>query len=228
MKVVPSIDISEGKAVKRIKGKRGSGITLGKPLDIAYEIYKEGYNYLHVVDLDAAEGISSNEDIIKNIVKIGFEKVEVGGGIRDIDKAKRLISYGTSFLVLSTIIFTNKNLFNCMLKEIGYDKLISSLDYCDNVIYIKGWNEKAITLDKGIEIAKDTYGTIFTNICNEGTKNGIDKSIGKYISNLRNMKGYAGGIGSIKDLLDLKELGFDFAIIGMSFYSGTLRGIKDV
>ncbi len=228
MKVVPSIDISEGRVVKRIRGKRGSGLVLGNPLDIAYKIYSEGYSYVHIVDLDAAEGVSSNEHIISDIAKIGFDKIEVGGGIRDLDKAKRLISYGVSLLVISTIIFTNKVLFKSIIEEVGYDKIISSLDYCNDIIYIKGWNEKAISLNEGIETIKDTYGTIFTNICNEGTKSGIDKTIGKYISSLHNMKGYAGGIGNIKDLTDLKELGFDFAIVGMSFYSGILRGIKDV
>lgn len=228
MKVIPSIDISEGKVVKRIRGKRGSGLVIGNPLDIAYKIYGDGYNYVHIVDLDAAENVGSNEDIIRDIVKIGFDKVEVGGGIRNLDKAKRLIDYGVSFLVVSTIIFTNKTLFNYMTKEIGYDKIISSLDYCNNIIYIKGWKEKAISLNEGIETIKDTYGTIFTNICNEGTKSGIDRTLAKYITGLHNMKGYAGGIGNIKDLTDLKELGFDFAVVGMSFYSGILRGIKDV
>ncbi|AWR94792.1 1-(5-phosphoribosyl)-5-((5-phosphoribosylamino)methylideneamino)imidazole-4-carboxamide isomerase [Acidianus brierleyi] len=228
MIVVPSIDISEGKVVKRIRGKRGSGLILGNPLDIAYRIYSDGYNYVHIVDLDAAEGVGSNEDIIRNIVKIGFDNVEVGGGIRDLNKAKRLISYGISFLVVSTIIFTDKTLFDQIIKEVGRDKIISSLDYCNNIIYIKGWKEKSISLNEGIDTIKDTYGTIFTNICNEGTKSGIDKTLGKYILDLHNMKGYAGGIGNIKDLTDLKELGFDFAIVGMSFYSGILRGIKYV
>jgi 1-(5-phosphoribosyl)-5-[(5-phosphoribosylamino)methylideneamino] imidazole-4-carboxamide isomerase (EC 5.3.1.16) len=63
LEVIPSIDISEGKAVKRIKGQRGSGLILGDPLRIAEQIYSEGYKKVHLVDLDAAEGVGNNEKL---------------------------------------------------------------------------------------------------------------------------------------------------------------------
>ncbi len=92
MKVMPSIDISEGKAVKRVRGLRGSGLVLGDPLKIAKEILDEGYDAVHIVDLDSAEGTGNNEQVIKEICKLGFKWVQVGGGIRSVDKAESLAS----------------------------------------------------------------------------------------------------------------------------------------
>lgn len=229
MEVVPSIDISEGKAVKRVKGKRNTGILLGDPIRIAEEIYSEGYDFVHVVDLDAAEGLGDNEKIISSIAKIGFKKLQVGGGIRDYIKASRLISVGVSYIVISTLPFTNFIEFEKIVHDLGSHVMLS-IDYCNNIVLIKGWKEKVGTIKEILtHFSKyDIKGVIFTYVCNEGTKNGIDESIDDYISYVRGIKGYAGGISSWEDLIKLKQKGLDFVIVGMSFYSGSIRGIRNV
>ncbi|MBW9141230.1 MAG: 1-(5-phosphoribosyl)-5-((5-phosphoribosylamino)methylideneamino)imidazole-4-carboxamide isomerase [Candidatus Aramenus sp.] len=228
MIVVPSIDISEGKAVKRIGGRRGTGLVLGDPVSVAKSIYEEGYDYVHVVDLDAAEGVGSNEELIKEIAGLGFSKVEVGGGIRDRDKARRLISYGVTYLVLSTVVFKDRKLYEDILQEVGEERVLASVDYCDDVIYVKGWSERAIRVEEGLRQIGEVAGVIFTNICKEGKSVGIDEGVGKYLHVVRGLKGYAGGIRDVNDLEKLKGIGFDFAVVGMSFYTGNLRGVKYV
>lgn len=69
--IIPSIDISLGKAVKRIRGVKGTGLILGNPIELASKLYNEGYTRIHVVDLDAAEGVGNNEMYIKEISKRG-------------------------------------------------------------------------------------------------------------------------------------------------------------
>ncbi|ARM76294.1 1-(5-phosphoribosyl)-5-((5-phosphoribosylamino)methylideneamino)imidazole-4-carboxamide isomerase [Acidianus manzaensis] len=229
MKIVPSIDISEGKAVKRIKGIKNSGLILGDPVKIAEEIYSEGYDFIHVVDLDSAEGSGNNEKEISLIAKIGFDKIEVGGGIRSYDKANKLFSLGVTDIVISTLPFTNLQEFRKISTELG-NKTMISIDYCNDVVLIKGWKEKGGKIsDVLLQLSKyDVEGIIFTYVCNEGTKLGIDENVGKYVNLIKGIKGYAGGIGKIEDLQDLKNKGIDFAIVGMSFYSGNLRGVKVV
>lgn len=229
MDVVPSIDISEGKVVKRVKGKRNTGIVVGDPVKIAEEIYAEGYNFVHVVDLDAAEGVGDNEKIIYEIARIGFKKLEVGGGIRDYKKASRLISLGASSIVISSLPFTNLDEFKKITDDLG-EYVMLSVDYCDDKVLIKGWKDSVGTVSEvlGFFSSYKNRGVIFTYVCNEGTKMGIDENIDKYLLRVKGIKGYAGGIGSISDLVKLKQKGVDFAIVGMSFYSGILRGIKNV
>lgn len=229
MYVVPSIDISEGKAVKRIKGKKGSGIVLGDPVKIAEEIYNEGYEFVHIVDLDAAEGTGENEKIIALIAKIGFKQLEVGGGIRSYEKAMRLISLGVSSVVISSLPFINPLEFEKVAKNIG-NYVMASIDYCEEKVLIKGWKEDAGTVNDTLKFLSqyNLKGVIFTYVCKEGTREGIDENVGKYVSQIKGLKGYAGGIGSFNDLIKLKEKGLDFAIVGMSFYTGVLKGVKNV
>ncbi len=229
MDVVPSIDISQGKAVKRIKGIKGSGLILGDPVKVAEDIYSLGYDFVHIVDLDSAEGTGNNEDKIKEILKIGFSRIEVGGGIRSVEKANKLLSLGVRDVIVSSILFTNKTEFDKMSELFG-DKLFFSIDYCEGKVLIKGWKEEAKSVDETLSILENynIKGVIFTYVCNEGTKMGIDENISKYSARVNKIKGYAGGINNVKDLLKLKESKIDFAIVGMAFYSGNLRGVKNV
>lgn len=228
LKVLPSIDISEGKAVKRVKGVRGTGLILGSPKDVALSIYNLGYDFIHVVDLDSAEGIGNNEDYIREICGMGFRWVQVGGGIRDIQKAERLSRYGCSAIVISTLPVKNPTAYYEIIKKLGKDKVLISVDYdSSGYILIKGWKEKAVKVQDFL-MSFEAKGYIFTFVDNEGTRKGIDSNVKNYVLRVTGLKEYAGGIGNIQDLYLLKQYGFNYAIIGMSFYSGTLRGIKYV
>jgi len=228
IKLLPSIDISEGKAVKRIRGVKGSGLILGNPIDVALKIYNEGYNAVHVVDLDSAEGLGNNEEYIKEICKMGFSWVQVGGGIRSIEKAERLISYGCSAIVITTLAIENPTAYEEIVNKLGKDKVLLSVDYdSSGYILIKGWKERAIRVLDFI-MSFQALGYIFTYVNNEGTKRGIDPQVKNYSLRVNGIKEYAGGIGRIEDLYMLKDYGFNYAIVGMSFYSGNLRGIKYV
>ncbi|MEM0373753.1 MAG: 1-(5-phosphoribosyl)-5-((5-phosphoribosylamino)methylideneamino)imidazole-4-carboxamide isomerase [Sulfolobaceae archaeon] len=231
MIVMPSIDISKGKAVKRIRGEKNSGIEIADALKVAEEIYELGYEHLHVVDLDAAEGSGENEDKIRQVANLGFKWIQVGGGIRSLEKALR-ISRIASAIVISTLPFVNFKEFEKINSVIGYEKILLSLDYDENYyIRVKGWKEKInIKLQDFLNNIKfDIKGIIFTYIPNEGSMSGIDRGIKDYARKLPfKIKEYAGGIFSFDDLLELKNAGFNYAIVGMSFYRGHLKGVKYV
>ncbi|MCS7111123.1 MAG: 1-(5-phosphoribosyl)-5-((5-phosphoribosylamino)methylideneamino)imidazole-4-carboxamide isomerase [Ignisphaera sp.] len=228
---MPSIDISRGKAVKRVRGIRGSGIIVGDPIEVASELYSLGYSCIHIVDLDAVEGTGSNEYIVKNAASIGFKWIQVGGGIRSIDRASRLISYGASAIVISTAFFMDREIFYEIYNGIGWDKILISIDYDSNRnVMVKGWGTTAIDLDTAVKLVRRArvLGTVFTYISTEGTCMGIDRSIRDYISTFSGLKEYAGGVATYDDLLFLKNVGFDYAVIGMALYKGCLRGVKYV
>ncbi|MUN28140.1 1-(5-phosphoribosyl)-5-((5-phosphoribosylamino)methylideneamino)imidazole-4-carboxamide isomerase [Sulfuracidifex metallicus] len=232
MKVLPSIDISDGVAVKRIKGKSNSGIKLGNPVDIAKEIIELGYDSVHVVDLDAAEGKDRNLEYIREICKLGFSFVQVGGGIREIDDASKILEAGASAIIMSTLPFMDENKFLKIVDSIGKDKVLVSVDYnSSGEILIKGWSTSSgFSISRAISNLNNfgIKGIILTFVENEGTKGGIDKHVGDYVKSLNGIKEYAGGISSMEDLLFLSKVGIDYAIIGMAFYSGSLRGVRYV
>lgn len=232
LEVLPSIDISNGYAVKRIRGRRGSGLIIGKAIDVAKDIYNQGYEKVHIVDLDAAESIGNNESTVKEITKIGFKMMQVGGGIRSLEKANRLLSYGVTYVVLSTLVFIDtisaRNIVDC----IGHEKTIFSIDYdSEGKVLIKGWNEKGKSVYDAINIVNEInpFGVVFTYVGNEGLMTGIDENVKKYATEVNvRTKEYSGGVRDVNDLLKLKEYGFNYAIVGMSFYTGSLRGVRFV
>lgn len=231
IKIMPSIDISNGKAVKRVKGVRGSGIIVGNPVKVAENLYNEGYEAIHIVDLDAAEGLGNNIDVINDITNIGFKWVQVGGGVRNTVRALELLRCRVSAVVISSIFFKNANIFREIVNSVGSDKIILALDYrSDGYVYISGWNEKSIKLEKAIELASQysLLGILFTYIDSEGTMSGIDRGIGGYASKVKGLKEYAGGVSVYDDILFLDSLGFDYVIIGMALFKGILKGVKNV
>ena len=231
MIIMPSIDLSGGTAVKRVRGVRGTGLFLGDPLKVAAKLYEAGYEYLHVVDLDAAEGMSSNEPIVKELCGMGFKWIQVGGGIRSVDKASTLLSYGASAVVVSTIFFTARKEFERILEAVGGDKVIIALDYDNNyIVRIGGWSREAMKLGDALNEIRnyDVKGVLFTYIENEGSEKGVDMRLGEFVGYVKGLKEYAGGISTIHDLQTLKSFGIDHAIVGMALYNGRLWGVKIV
>ncbi len=234
IEILPSIDISNGNAVKRIRGKRGSGIIVGDAKKVARDIFALGYDKIHIVDLDAAERIGNNERIIREIVKMGFKYVQVGGGIDDPQKADRLVSLGVSRIILSTVVFSDIDVARNIIKKVGEDKIIISLDYdSSGTIMIKGWNLPSVSIYDAINLVNslEPNGVIFTYINNEGLMRGIDAKVKEYVAMLNDairIREYSGGVNSIDDLKLLNEYGFNYAIVGMAFYTGKLKGVSVV
>jgi phosphoribosylformimino-5-aminoimidazole carboxamide ribotide isomerase len=228
--VIPSIDLSNKKAVKRIKGERDSGLVLGNPIEIAIEMYQMGHTHVHIVDLDAAEEVGSNEEIIQELSKIGFRWIQVGGGIRDLSKAERLVKYSTA-IILSTLPFSDREEYKRILRNIGGEKILVSIDYDENEnVKIRGWKYSTLKVSQALEIIfeDDILGVIFTYIPNEGKRIGIDERIRIYNKRIKGIKEYAGGIRNVDDLLKLKSFGTNYAIVGMAYYTGELKGVKYV
>lgn len=231
MIVMPSIDVSGGRAVKRVRGVKGSGIVVGDPIEIADELYSHGYDCIHIVDLDAVEGTGSNDYIVKSVAGIGFKWIQVGGGIRSVDRASKLISYGASAIVLSTVFFIDRKRFYEIYDSVGWDKILISIDYdANHNVMIKGWSTAAMDLSSAIRLVErvKVLGAVFTYIQAEGTCTGVDRAIREYISSLNGLREYAGGVATHDDLLFLKSVGFDYVIIGMALYKGHLKGVKYV
>ena len=230
MRVFPSIDISEGKAVKRVRGIRGTGLVIGEPREVARRWLNEGAEGLHVVDLDAASaGRLVNFEKVKEVLEEAKDLwVQVAGGIRRVEDARKYIDAGASAVVVGTKAVVDPDFLDALDKEIGRDKVIVAVDNKGGKVAIKGWEVEALSLDEYLKILKDKPFSylLYTYIPTEGTLKGVDLEGVRKVKALGRLVEYAGGIGSLEDLRKLKEEGVYAAILGMALYSGKIK-LKD-
>ena len=124
MKIIPAIDLLDGQCVRLLQGdyKKVTSYNIS-PINQANYFFKEGFRYLHIVDLDSAKNADNkNLNIIKSINKIKNLKIQVGGGIRDIQKVKDLLNIGIDRLIVGTEAIKNKNFLNALKNEVDVKK----------------------------------------------------------------------------------------------------------
>src|SRR5690554_5282835 len=177
MVIFPAIDIKGGKCVRLLQGRAEDETVYGNdPVEMALKWEQEGAEYLHVVDLDGAfSGKSPNEKIIKKIAESISIPIQLGGGIRTMDKIQRLLNeYGIQRVVLGTAAVENTVLLKEAVERYG-NRIVAGIDAKDGKVAIKGWVEKtdlsAVELGQEMkEIGIDTI--IYTDIAKDGMLKG--------------------------------------------------------
>ena len=226
MKIIPAIDLLNGKCVRLFKGDYSKVSNYNNnPIDQVNEFIKGGFNYIHLIDLNAAKsGGNENLEIIKEIANIKNIKVQVGGGIRDINKIEKLFYYGVDRVIVGTAAITN-NTFKIELKNnIPIEKIIYGLDFkiIDEVplLSVNGWTENTnINL---FDYIKENYwikNILATDISLDGTLNGPNIDIYKQILTNKDLNLIAsGGIGSINDISKLQLIKSQECVVGKAIY----------
>jgi phosphoribosylformimino-5-aminoimidazole carboxamide ribotide isomerase len=153
--------------------------------------------------------------------------VECGGGIRDKATVELYISSGVDYIILGSVIFKNPDFVNEVMKVFGKEKFIASLDFKDGFVKLSGWQEATtITIEEGIMKIK-TLGferLIYTDITTDGMLKGHNFEAAKYIREL--FDGFltaSGGISTKEDIMRLKSIGVDAAVVGKALYTGQLK-----
>ncbi len=228
MLVIPAIDLWEGKVVRLLKGNPAdSTIYSDNPLQVALEWKKKGAELLHLVDLSAALGQEDNLRIIAKILGKVDIKVEVGGGIRDIDRAKKLISLGAQRVIVGTKSLEGKFLKD-LIRAIGVDRIAVSADTIGSKVAVKGWQEKtsleALDFIKTL-IEKGIKWIIYTDISRDGTLEGLNLEPVKEFSSFKEANIIvSGGVSSPEDIKRIKEeTPFVWGVIvGKAIYEGRI------
>jgi phosphoribosylformimino-5-aminoimidazole carboxamide ribotide isomerase len=224
MLIIPAIDLYQGKVVRLFKGDISrSKIYSADPVETAKKWQAQGAKLLHVVDLSAAFEQGDNLAVIENIIKSVKVKVEVGGGIRDLARAKTIISFGAERVIIGTKGL-NDNFLTQILKVVGSEKLAVGVDVKESFVAVKGWQEK--TTVNYLEFidhlkTKGVKWVIYTDISRDGTLEGIN------LKNLKQLSIYkdinliiSGGVSSLEDIKNIKKhTPFIWgAIIGKALY----------
>jgi len=222
MKIIPAIDLMEGKVVRLYKGDPSKKTIYSEnPLEIAKKWESAGADIIHLVDLDATLGSGSNFDSLKNIAESVKIPVQVAGGFRSEKIIEEALKFATR-VVIGTLAFKDKTTLGNLLTSYGNEKLVISVDHNDGLIVVNGWQETTKT--SLIEAVNDFKKMGFseylsTRIVRDGTLQGPDLEPLKRINEIDGVNLIvSGGISNIGDVIKVKELNPFGVILGKALY----------
>lgn len=212
--IIPSIDLMGGKAVQLRQGKEK---VLEKENVLELAKYYSRFGEISVIDLDAAMNKGENEALIKEICKIAH--CRVGGGIRDIDKAKRILANGAKQIIIGTA--ANEE----FLSKLPKDKVLVAIDSRQGKITVEGWTTQINASPEDYIKRFDNFcsGYLYTIVDKEGMMQGTDIDAIKKIRELtKKTLIAAGGISSIEEIKTLVKMNVSTQL-GMSIYTGAVN-----
>jgi len=228
MKIIPAIDILDGKCVRLSKGKYDTSKIYNKnPVDVALEFQDNGVEHLHIVDLDGARSNKiENFKIIEQIVRKTNLDIQFGGGIKSDYQIKIAFDSGVSKVIAGSIAVKNPEKFIKWIDNFGFEKIILGVDYFKFKVYTNGWlNEENIspmTLIKSFLKYNLKY-VICTDIEKDGMLSGPSFSMYENILSKTKIKLISsGGIKGIDDLEKLLKIGCNGAIVGKAIYENLI------
>ena len=235
MIIFPAIDIKDGKCVRLIKGDFDQMTSYeNTPFDQAKIYFQNGFTNIHIVDLDGAlQGKSSNSKIIKKILEKYKFKIQIGGGIRNINDIEDWVKSGVDKVIMGTAAIENKDLLKTACEKFK-NKIALSLDVKDGLIFSSGWKKQTNILAADFIKEIENFGVsriIYTDIDKDGTKNGPNiKDTIELSSKVKIPFIISGGISSIEDIKKIKSLNnpnIQGVIVGRSIYDGDIK-IKEL
>ena len=229
MKIIPAIDIIDGKCVRLSKGDYGSKIIYNEnPLEVAKMFEDSGFNYLHIVDLDGAKSSKVvNFDILESISRNTNLKIDFGGGVKSTEDFKRVIDAGANQVTVGSIAVKNPLLLFDWIEQYGADTIILGADVKGLNIATDGWLETSdLTLFNFLKDyhAKGIKNVLCTDISKDGMLEGPAFELYSFI-----MAEYpdvdliaSGGVSCLEDVIKLKENGIPSVVIGKAIYENKI------
>ena len=236
MRIIPAIDIIDGKCVRLCKGDYNTKIIYNEnPLEVAKEFEAHGIQYLHLVDLDGAKSSQIvNYKILEQIASQTSLKIDFGGGLKSDNDLRIAFESGANQITGGSIAVKNPNLFNEWIIKYGADKIILGADANNEKVAISGWleesNEELIPFIQNYQ-KKGIQCVICTDINKDGMLEGPSFDLyAKILEQARGIKLIAsGGISTFDELPKLAELGCEGTIIGKAIYENriTLKQLEN-
>ncbi len=229
MILLPAIDMKDNKCVRLTQGDYSKvKVYSNKLLEVAKKWEDAGAEYLHLVDLDGARSeIIINKDSIEDIIRNIGIPIQIGGGIRTVEKARNLLEMGVERVIVGTIAIENKEILKEMILEFGGDKVVVSIDAKDGYVAVHGWElvSSVNSLDLCHELEEIGVKTIvYTDISKDGMLEGPNFEIYKIISEETSLNIIAsGGVSSIADIIKLNEMNIYGCIIGKALYDNRIN-----
>lgn len=221
--ILPCIDLMEGKVVQLVQG-REKALEGDAPLEMLRKF--AAFPEIQVIDLDAAIGKGSNDDLVRLLA--GRAVTRVGGGVRTVERARALVEQGASKVIVGTSAFKSNGVNYEFLGEladaIGPKRIIIALDSKGGRIVVKGWREATNFTAEAVIQKLEPYcgGFLCTYVDQEGMLMGTDLNWFRRLRAATNLElTAAGGITTIEEVKTLLEMNVN-AALGMAIYTGRL------
>ena len=230
MIIFPAIDIKGGKCVRLFKGSFEDYTKYNKsPLIQAKEFSNLGFNNIHIIDLDGAQKENPiNENLIKEISKIKNIKIQVGGGVRSLERIEKLLDFGIDKVILGTAAVERIDFLETACEKFN-KKIALSIDVRNGFIALSGWEKQTdiLATDFIKKINKINISRIiYTDINKDGTKSGPNIKETINFSNLVKIPTViSGGVSAIDEVITIKKSrppNIEGVIVGKAIYDGNI------
>ncbi len=223
--LLPAIDVRDGRAVRLVQGELAQESKYGSPLEVARQFEVSGAEWIHLVDLDAAFGIGSNYELIREVISSINIKVELSGGIRDDESLSRALATGCERINLGTAALENPEWTSAIIGAHG-ERIAVGLDVRGRLLAARGWTKEGGDLFEAIErLDRDGCARyVLTDVTKDGTLQGPNMTLLKDVCAATRAPVIAsGGVSTLNDLAALRaltEIGVEGAIVGKALYAG--------
>lgn len=222
--LIPSIDLMGGKIVQLVQGER-------KALEFSnfdeWITRFSSFPMVQLIDLDAAKGEGSNAELIAEFTH--RLPCQVGGGIRSIAAAEKMLSLGAQRVILGSVLIRSGKpdvaFANTAAAALGSRSLVFAIDSKSGHIAIRGWRELVPTTPVDMIVALESYcdAFLYTHVDTEGLMKGIPVEVVRQLRAATTKQFIAaGGIATPEEVEQLEEMGID-AVVGMAIYTGKIN-----
>jgi phosphoribosyl isomerase A len=223
--LLPAVDVADGAAVRLVQGAAGSETSYGDPLDAALAWQRDGAEWIHLVDLDAAFGRGENKALLADVVKRLDVAVELSGGIRDDASLDAALATGAARVNLGTAALESPDWVRGAIARHG-DKIAVGLDVRGTTLAARGWTQEGGDLWEtlGRLDADGCARYVVTDVHRDGTLTGPNLALlSEVCARTAAPVVASGGVSSLDDLRAIAALtdqGVEGAIIGKALYAG--------
>jgi 1-(5-phosphoribosyl)-5-[(5-phosphoribosylamino)methylideneamino] imidazole-4-carboxamide isomerase/N-(5'phosphoribosyl)anthranilate isomerase len=223
--LLPAVDVADGAAVRLVQGEAGTETSYGDPLEAALAWQRDGAEWIHLVDLDAAFGRGDNRALLADVVRKVDVAVELSGGIRDDASLDAALATGAARVNLGTAALESPDWVRSAIARHG-DKIAVGLDVRGTTLAARGWTQEGGDLWETLA-RLDADGCaryVVTDVHKDGTLTGPNLQLLRDVCARTDKPVVAsGGVSSLEDLraiAGLTELGVEGAIVGKALYAG--------
>ncbi|MEN3614844.1 bifunctional 1-(5-phosphoribosyl)-5-((5-phosphoribosylamino)methylideneamino)imidazole-4-carboxamide isomerase/phosphoribosylanthranilate isomerase PriA [Plantactinospora sp. ZYX-F-223] len=223
--LLPAVDVANGRAVRLVQGAAGSETSYGEPLEAALAWQRDGADWIHLVDLDAAFGRGSNAELLAEVVGRLDVSVELSGGIRDDGSLRAALATGAARVNIGTAALEDPQWCDRVVGEYG-DRVAIGLDVRGRTLSARGWTRDGGDLFEVLE-RLDKAGAaryVVTDITKDGTMRGPNLDLLREVCARTDAPVIAsGGVSTLDDLralATLEPIGVEGVIAGKALYAG--------
>jgi 1-(5-phosphoribosyl)-5-[(5-phosphoribosylamino)methylideneamino] imidazole-4-carboxamide isomerase/N-(5'phosphoribosyl)anthranilate isomerase len=223
--LLPAVDVADGAAVRLVQGEAGTETSYGEPLEAALAWQRDGAEWLHLVDLDAAFGRGDNRELLASVVRRLDIAVELSGGIRDDVSLESALATGAARVNLGTAALESPDWVRDAIARHG-DRIAVGLDVRGTTLAARGWTKEGGDLWETLA-RLDADGCaryVVTDVHRDGTLTGPNLQLLRDVCARTDAAVVAsGGVSSLDDLraiAGLTDLGVEGAIVGKALYAG--------